>query len=141
MDSINVQAQAFFPVLQVVLLIGGIFVVFALFSMLRNLSRLLQNSSDTMVEAEKAISELRGTLMPILEKIDVSVDALNAQLLRLDGILTAFEAATQKVTHTSEAVSGIVATPVDMVAGFTDKLRRGWKTRRAEAGDIADGAL
>ena len=128
--------QSLFPWLQALLMLAGVFVLFALFGALRKLSYLLESSTETMAEAERTVSELRGSVVPILDKVDVSVDALNAQLLRLDGILSSFETATQKVTHTSEAVSGIVSTPVDLVSGFTDKLRRGWKTRRAEAEDF-----
>ena len=130
------DAQSIVPWLQALLMLGGVFALFALFGALRKLGHLLESSSNTMVETEKTIAELRTSVVPILNKVDVSVDALNTQLLRLDGILTAFEAASQKVTHTSEAVSGIVSTPVDLVAGFTDKLRRGWKTRRADAEDV-----
>jgi len=130
------EVHALFPWLQALMLLAGVLILFALFGAVRNLSHLLESSTKTMDEAEKTVAELRGSVVPILDKVDVSVDALNAQLLRLDAILSGFEAATQKVTHTSEAVSGIVATPVDLVAGFTDKLRRGWKTRRAEAEDI-----
>ena len=124
------------PWLQVLMMIAGVIILFALFGAMRNLSKLFEGTTCTMLEAEKAIAELRGSVVPILDKVDVSVDALNAQLLRLDSILSGFEAASHKVTQTSEAVSGIVSTPVDLVAGFTDKLRRGWKTRRAEAEDF-----
>ena len=113
----------------------GALVLLALFAALRSLSKFLKRSTTVVDEADKTISELRTTVLPILDKVDVTVDAVNAELLRVDNILSGIETASQKVTQTSETVSGIVATPVDFVAGFTDKLRRGWKTRRAEVED------
>jgi ABC-type transporter Mla subunit MlaD len=135
MDLSTINWQLVITILKIVLMVVGVFALFALFGLLRNASKLLKNANTSLTEVDKTVVQLRGSLVPILDKADVTVDAVNAELLRLDGIIGTFETATQKMTHTSETVTEIVNTPVDLVAGFTDKLRKGWQTRKAEAAD------
>jgi len=124
-----------FPFMQFVLLLIGVVAFMMLVLVLRNLAKLLESTTKTMDEAERAITELRTSVVPILNKADESMDALNVQLGRLDNIMSDFENTTQKVAHTAETASGIVQTPVDFVAGVADKLMRGWRVRRAQSQD------
>ncbi|MCL2606287.1 MAG: hypothetical protein FWD93_03300, partial [Coriobacteriia bacterium] len=115
--------------------LAGIVALIMLIFALRNLVELLSSTNRTMLEAEKAIVEMRVAVTPILAKVDTGMEALNVQLERLDTILSDFEFTSQKVAHTAEAASGIVQTPVDFVATVTDRVMRGWKERRAQSED------
>jgi hypothetical protein len=41
----------------------------------------------TLRQTQQTMADLRGRLLPLLEKADVTIDALNAELLRVDGIM------------------------------------------------------
>lgn len=74
-----------------------------------------------------ALREIRTTLadfhnrsIPLLEKVDVTVDAINAELLRVDGIVTDFEEVSGAVSSATE----IIRTPVDALAGLGGRIAR-----------------
>ena len=69
-------------------------------------------------------------LVPLLEKSDVTVDAVNAELLRIDAIITQFEDASAKVSHASGTISGLVSNPGEAVSGMAGRVRRAWQERR-----------
>lgn len=69
-------------------------------------------------------------LIPLLEKSDVTVDAINAELLRIDAIITQFEDASAKVSHASGTISGLVTNPGEAVSEVAGRVRRAWRERR-----------
>ncbi len=87
-----------------------------------------------MVLTARSVRELsddtRVRLVPLLDKTDVTVDAVNAELLRIDGIITRFEDASERVSSASGTISGIVSAPGDIVGEVADRMRRAWKVRR-----------
>jgi hypothetical protein len=83
-------------------------------------SRSLRSTSD----------ELRERIVPLAEKADVTVDALNAELLRVDGIITQFEDTSSRVSHASATISDIVNAPGEIVSEAASRVRRAWIDRR-----------
>jgi hypothetical protein len=86
---------------------------------------------------------LDAKVMPLLDKADVTVDALNAELLRLDTIVTRVEEITDRVDSTSRTVQDVANAPGEIVTDIADRVRRAWKRRQAEnasAGDEAEPA-
>lgn len=84
-----------------------------------------------MLRAAAAISELRRfaarldeRLMPLLDKADVSLDAFNAELLRVDEIVTQVEDATDRVTSTARVAQDAVGAPMRVLAGAGNGLAR-----------------
>lgn len=75
-------------------------------------------------EARSFVSRLDERLMPLLEKADVTVDALNAELLRVDGIVTQFEDASERVGTTARVARDAVGTPMRVIAGAGEGLAR-----------------
>lgn len=75
-------------------------------------------------------SDLEERVPPLLDKADVTVDALNAELLRVDLIVTQVEEVTDRVSSASNAVHTIVTAPHEIVADLSEKLRRSLKARR-----------
>lgn len=86
--------------------------------------------------------ETRERLIPILDKADVTVDAANAELLRIDAAITRFEEASARVSAASGTLSDIVQAPAEIVNGVADRVRRAWKDRRhhsaAEEADASE---
>lgn len=76
-------------------------------------------------------------LAPLAEKADVTVDAVNAELLRVDAIITRLE-------DVSDAVQDAVNAPLEAVAGVGSRVARLFARRRsaenrssAEEGDAS----
>ena len=75
-------------------------------------------------------AETTQRLVPLLEKSDVTVDAINAELLRIDAIITQFEDASARVSHASDTITGLVVNPGEAVSGMAGRVRRAWRERR-----------
>jgi hypothetical protein len=74
--------------------------------------------------------DLDERLLPLIEKADVTVDAFNAELLRVDAIVTQVEEVTDRVSSTSAAVHGVVSAPMDAVNAVGGGLRDALKSWR-----------
>ena len=74
--------------------------------------------------------DLDARLVPLLDKADVTVDAMNAELLRIDQIVTSVEEVTERVSDTSRAVQEVANAPAEIVNDLADRVRRAWKTRK-----------
>lgn len=82
----------------------------------------------------RALSDdTRLRLVPLLDKADITVDAVNAELLRVDAIITQVEEASARVSHASDTISDIVSTPAEIVNDVAVRVRRAWKDRRRSA--------
>jgi hypothetical protein len=93
----------------------------------------LSESVKTARSARALADDLDARLVPLLEKADVTVDALNAELLRIDGIVSRIEEVTERVESTSRTVQGVANAPGEIVTDIADRVRRAWKRRGAEA--------
>lgn len=115
-----------------ILLIAASGVCIALVLYMGKLGKVTRTLDETLRETTVTMRELRESALPIVEKLDITVDALNAELLRVDGIITTFEQASDRMASTSETVTDFVNAPVDLVTGIANKVRRSWKERKAE---------
>ncbi len=68
--------------------------------------------------------DLEERIIPLAEKADVTVDAMNAELLRADMIITQVEDVSERVSSASSAVATIVSAPMGAVSGLSERLRR-----------------
>lgn len=65
-----------------------------------------------------AVEQVRVRLVPLLEKADVTVDALNAELLRVDAIVTQAEGVGEAVSSASEFIRSPVNRTAQGIARF-----------------------
>lgn len=93
-----------------------------------------------LIEAARASRSARvladdmdARMVPLLDKADVTVDALNAELLRIDSIVTTVEEITDRVDNTSRTVQDVANAPAEIVTDIADRVRRAWKNRQAQA--------
>lgn len=63
-------------------------------------------------EVRAAVEDVRARLVPLLEKADITIDAANAELLRLDAIVTQAEGVGEAVS----TASGFIRSPVNSAA-------------------------
>ena len=73
---------------------------------------------------KKLADDVEARAPELLEKADVTVDALNVELLRMDLIITQVEEVTELVSSASNAVHTIVNAPYEVVTGLGERLRR-----------------
>ncbi len=63
-------------------------------------------------EIRAAVEDIRVRLVPLLDKADITIDAANAELLRLDAIVTQAEEVGEAVS----TASGFIRSPVNTAA-------------------------
>jgi uncharacterized protein YoxC len=90
----------------------------------------LTESVKTARSAKQLADDLDSQLMPLIEKADVAVDAMNVELLRIDQIVTRVEEVTDRVSDTSRVVQEVANAPAEIVNDLADRVRRAWKTRK-----------
>lgn len=73
---------------------------------------------------KRLADELQERVVPLVEKTDVTVDAMNAELLRVDAIVTQIEEVSERVSSTSNAVATILNAPMGAVSELGERLRR-----------------
>lgn len=78
---------------------------------------------------QRLADESRERLNPLLDKADVTVDAINFELLRVDAVISRFEDASEKMTSASGTITGIVNAPAGLVNDVALRVRRAWKDR------------
>lgn len=67
-------------------------------------------------DVQAAVEDVRVRLVPLLDKADVTVDAANAELLRLDAIVSQAEGVTEAVSTASDFIRSPVNTAAQGVA-------------------------
>jgi len=113
--------------LAIALIVAGLvvcgFVVFALVEAVKTL------------RSVRALSDDMGRrLPPLIEKADVTVDAMNAELLRVDAIITDVEEISSRVEHTVTTVHGAVNAPANAVNAAGERIRVAWlRAKRTRA--------
>lgn len=72
-----------------------------------------------------SVEELRSKLVPLLDKADVTVDAVNAELLRIDAIVTQAEEVGDAVSTASD----FIRSPVNSAAQGLARVIRAFGKR------------
>ncbi len=96
--------------------------------------------------SRRLADDLDARVMPLADKLDVSVDAFNAELLRVDLIVNQLESAVDRFSDTAETVRDVVDAPIHLVNEVADRVRRGLRRRqgshaRNERPDSAEESL
>lgn len=67
-------------------------------------------------DIQAAVEDVRVRIVPLLDKADVTIDAVNAELLRLDAIVSQAEGVTEAVSTASDFIRSPVNTAAQGVA-------------------------
>lgn len=90
----------------------------------------LIESVKTARSVRQLSDDMDARLVPLLDKADVTVDAMNAELLRVDQILTQFEEVSDRVSSTTRTVQEVANAPSEIYNDLADRVRRAWKGRK-----------
>jgi hypothetical protein len=91
----------------------------------------LSEAVKTMRSVRVLSDDLDARVVPLIDKVDVSVDAINVELLRVDAIVTRFEEISDRVDSTSRTVQDVANAPAEIVTDIADKVRRAWRNRKS----------
>ncbi len=86
----------------------------------------------TLRSVRSLSDELGRTLPPVIEKADAATDALNAELVRVDGIVSQFEDVADRVIHTASVVQEAAQVPATAMYAASERIREIW--RRVKGG-------
>jgi hypothetical protein len=76
-------------------------------------------------DATRRLAEdLDGRLIPLIEKASMTVDSLNVELERVDGIVAQLEEVSDTVSSTTRAAQGVMNAPVAAIVGLSERARR-----------------
>jgi hypothetical protein len=64
------------------------------------------------------------SLVPLMDKANLTLDALNAEILKVDGIVAQIEEVSDRVGATTRGVEGVLGAPVAAVSGLGSGVRR-----------------
>lgn len=74
--------------------------------------------------------DLDERLVPLLDKADITLDAVNAELLRIDGIVSTIEDVSDTVGTATYVVQGAVNAPAGLIATAAEQIRGLWRSSR-----------
>lgn len=72
-----------------------------------------------------AVEDVRVRLVPLIEKADITVDAVNAELLRIDAIVSQAEEVGEAVSNASD----FIRSPVNTAAQKLARMARSFRNR------------
>ncbi len=90
----------------------------------------LRESITTLRSVRRFFDDSEARLIPLLEKADVSVDAINAELLRVDGIVTSLEEVSETVSSATTAVREAAHAPSAALNALGTRLRKMARTAK-----------
>ncbi|MDD5747601.1 MAG: DUF948 domain-containing protein [Actinomycetota bacterium] len=100
-------------------------IAFALLSLFS--AWLLVQLVKTMNIMNKFLDEIRIETMPLMSKFQTSMDHVNTELERVDGILTAVESMSEKANNATKAVQEIVTSPYMKAVGIGTGASKAWR--------------
>ena len=76
---------------------------------------------------------------PLVERVSLTVDAANLEIMRVDQILEDVGEITESVSSAVDAVDAAANAPLELVNSVTTKVRNAFKPRRASDESVALG--
>jgi hypothetical protein len=78
----------------------------------------------TARSVRKLTDDLGTTLPPLIERADTTLIAVNAEIVRVNGVVSQLEEVSDRVTSTTRAAQDFVEAPVAAVTGLAEGARR-----------------
>lgn len=88
----------------------------------------LVETAKSMRSVRQLADDLDERLVPMLDKADVTLDAVNAELLRIDGIVSTIEDVSDTVGTATNVVQGAVNAPAGLIVTMASQIRELWRS-------------
>ena len=135
------------PWLYAVIAIVVIWLVVELVITIRKSRQTIEEVQKSLDSAVKDMNDITNELMPALKKVDplmdrvsLSVDALNMEILRVDDIVTDVKTMTEVAAKATQSIDTVTSAPVEFVSSVADKVRRRFGPKPASKESLNIGA-
>lgn len=78
----------------------------------------------TLRATEALVRDMDERLVPLLDSMSVTVDAVNAELLRIDGIVDRFEQVSETVSSTTRVAQAVMDAPMEKLVEVRGRVGR-----------------
>ena len=133
--------ESLIPVGIVLLCIAGVVALGAMaylfITLTKSMKETFEKVDPLVVEAKEALD----TAKPALERITLTVDAANLEIMRVDQILEDVNTITGNVSKATESLDNITSLPLDALSNVTSRLRSRIAPLGAKAEDSRVGAV
>lgn len=127
----------------------------SLFWLIIELIMMIRRTREAVKEAKKSLdvavtdmNQITEELMPALKKVDplmdrvsLSVDAINLEILRVDEIIEDMKVMTGTASKATKSIDTITSAPVDFVTDVTKKIRRRFGPKVASSESLKIGEM
>lgn len=127
----NFLADAW-PFAAAILVILGIAALAIIVVILLRVNKTLKSVQVMAEEAEKEITPVMKRVDPLMEKAELTVDTINLEMLRVDGILEDVSQISNVAGKTASTVDTVTSAPADAVTSIVDHLRGALGSKRKE---------
>lgn len=136
----------------IVFIIVGIVLIWFLVEMARTVKTTRQVVDDLQNKVNPTldhVNQITNDLQPAVTKVDpmmerlaLTVDAVNLELMRVDQILEDVNDVTGNLSKTSNAIDNVTSAPLNLVNNMTERVRGALKSSRSssEAAALAEAA-
>ena len=120
------------PFAAAVLVILGIAILVLIIVLLMRANTTMKSVQNMVEEADKQITPTLAKVDPMVEKAGLSVDALNLELLRVDGILEDVEQITSVAGKAATSVDTVTSAPANALTSVIERLRGSASSKRKD---------
>lgn len=135
------------PFLYAAVAVVIIWLIIELVLTIRKTRKVVDEVQKTVNVAVQDVDEIKNELMPAIKKVDplmdrvsLSVDAVNLELLRVDEIMTDVKTMSSAAAGATKSINTVASAPVDFVSGVADKVRRHFGPKAASKESMRIGA-
>ena len=125
-----------------------VWLIIELILMVRRSRETIKEAKNSLDSAVGDMNRVTNELMPALKKVDplmdrvsLSVDAINLEILKLDEIVDDVKTMTSTAANASQSINSLTSAPVDFVAEVTDKIRRRFGPKAASNDSVRIGKM
>ncbi len=125
-EILNIALPIVFLIVGVVLVWFLVELVLTLKTARKTVDSIQEQLTPTLEHVEKITKELEPAMTkvdPLMERVSLTVDAANLELMRVDQILEDLGDVTGTVSKATNAVDTVASAPVNLVSNVTEKVR------------------
>ncbi|WP_165062789.1 DUF948 domain-containing protein [Adlercreutzia sp. ZJ154] len=127
MDILNM----ILPIVYIVVGVALIWFVVELALTIRKTRSTVEDMQKQIEPTLANVEQLTSDAKPLVERVSLTVDAANLEIMRVDEILQDVSSITGTASKTVTAVDNVTSAPLDLVSSFTNKVRDKFAPKRA----------
>lgn len=132
-EVLNIALPAVYVLVGIVLVWLVVELIFAVRKMSKAISDIQAQAKPALENIERIIASLESAaskIDPLVERVSLTVDAANLELMRVDSILENVGDVTESVSSAVGAIDTVTNVPVELITSVTDRVRKTFKARR-----------